>query len=44
MLVTPSGMVIEVSEVVPSNAQLPILVTLAGIVMEVRAVALQNAA
>ena len=32
MLVTPAGIVIEVSEVAPSNAPSPIVVTLAGIV------------
>ena len=35
MLVTPSGIVIEVSELQPEKAHFPILVTLLGIVIEV---------
>ena len=44
MLVTPAGMVMEVREVAPENAQSPMFVTLAGMVMEVREVAEANAA
>jgi hypothetical protein len=43
MLVTLDGIVIEVSEVVKANALFPILVTPSGIVIDVRAVALENA-
>ena len=39
MLVTPAGMVIEVSEDAPENAPIPMLVTPAGMVMEVSAFA-----
>jgi hypothetical protein len=38
MLVTLSGMVIEVKPVQPEKAEAPILVTLSGIVIEVKPV------
>ena len=38
MLVTQSGMVIEVREVQPQKAESPMLVTLSGMVTEVREV------
>ena len=43
MLVTLSGMVIEVREEQPENALLPMLVTLFGMVIEVRPVQPENA-
>ncbi len=36
MLVTPSGMVMEVRLLQPEKAEFPMLVTLSGMVMEVR--------
>ena len=43
MLVTPSGIVIEVKPVQPLNALTPIVLTLLGIVTEVMPVHLRNA-
>ena len=43
MLVTPSGIVIEVKPVQPENALPPMLVTPSGIVIEVRPVQPENA-
>jgi preprotein translocase subunit YajC len=43
MVVTPAGMVMEVSEVAKENAESPMVVTPAGMVMEVSEVAKENA-
>ena len=43
MLITLSGIVIEVKPVQPENAEPPILVTLSGIVIEVKPVQPENA-